>query len=222
MIKITSFERVSLLYLIMYKPFIGWEMEMFDKYIDHVESTIREELLKLKIEIDKYEGEEQELYVDHIYDDIATYRDDFPAIMRSSLLISIYTFLEHELNRFCRYHNADGFKNYKSKDRGIERAQRFIKDELNMEFPDQTKGWHFIYSVREIRNCFAHAHGHVDEMTNPDKIRNAIDLLGKNLVSESGGTIRKIKLEEKFNKEFIKYVTEFLEDLYELKSPPVK
>ncbi|MBU8968023.1 hypothetical protein KSS88_04160 [Bacillus altitudinis] len=222
MIKKTSFERVTLLTLVWYKPVIKSEIEAFSKYIDHVESTITEEFLKLKNQIDQYEGDEQELYVDYMYDEIVTYRDDFPAIMRSSILISIYTYLEHELNRFCRYHNADGFKNYDSRDRGIERAKNFIKDELNMKFPDQTKSWQFINSVREIRNSFAHANGYIDQVSNPIKLRNVIDLLGKDLVSESSGTIRKIKLEETFNKEFIKHVTEFLDNLYELISPPVK
>lgn len=221
MIKKTSFERVSLLTLIWYKPIIKMELEAFSKYIDHVEGTITQEFLNLKSQIDQYEAVEQELDADYMYDEILTYRDDFPGIMRSSLLICIYTFLEHELNRFCLYHNADGFKNNNS-DKGIERAKKFIKKELNIKFPDQTKSWQFIINVREIRNCFAHANGYIDQVTNPIKLRNVIDLLGKDLVSESSGTIRKIKLEEKFNKEFIKHVTEFLEDLYELISPPVK
>ncbi|MEJ4084806.1 hypothetical protein OC624_09840 [Bacillus altitudinis] len=191
-------------------------------YAEHVESTLNHQLVEIDRYIDTFETvEEKEYYVDRIYDEIAAYSDDFPAIMRASLLISIYSYLEHELNKLCRFHNAEGFLIFKTKATGIARSKEFMKKELKMDFPDQTKEWNFICYVKEIRNCFAHAQGHIDMMSQglQDKVRQAIKSLGKGLISEKEST-KEIQLHEKFNEEFIKNAKKFLDYIYEeIKSP---
>ncbi|MBR0581005.1 hypothetical protein [Bacillus altitudinis] len=217
------------------------DLEKLENYEDHVESTLSHELMTIGKNVDALSEEQKEYYVDMIYDEISDYRDDFPAIMRYSLLISIYTYLEHELNKFCQHYNAKGFKEYDRKEKGIKRAKGFIKKELNMNFPDRTKEWNFICNVSEIRNCLVHAQGYIDEMKdksetddkteNKDhikkksdkeetKVSKAINALGKDLVSVIEGA-NKIKLHENFNKEFIKHVKTFLDNLDEInESPP--
>lgn len=218
--------------------FRHYSLEKLNDYAEHVESTLHHELVEIDKYIDKFETEEEkEFYVDRIYDDIAAYRDEFPTIMRYSLLISIYSHLEHELNKLCRYYNREGFMNYKTNENGITRSKQFIKNELNMNFPDRTKEWTFICNVKKIRNCLVHAQGYIDEMKDENKsetnshlkrksgesdtkVSKAINALGKDLVSVIKGT-NKIELHENFNKEFIKHVKTFLDNLYEInESPP--
>lgn len=205
-----------------YKFFKHHGLDTLEDYADHVESTLDNELTKIDKYIETFKTEEEkEFHVDRIYDEIAAYRDEFPAIMRASLLISIYSYLEHELNKLCRFHNAEGFLIFKTKATGIARSKEFMKKELKMDFPDQTKEWNFICYVKEIRNCFAHAQGHIDMMSQglQDKVRQAIKSLGKDLISEKEST-KEIQLHEKFNEEFIKNAKKFLDYIYEeIKSP---
>ncbi|MCI9883878.1 hypothetical protein MHI58_06905 [Bacillus sp. FSL K6-2869] len=219
--------------------FRHYGLEKLNDYAEHIENTFNHELVEIDKYIDKFETEEEkEFHVDRIYDDIATYRDEFPKIMRYSLLISIYSHLEHELNKLCRYYNKEGFKKYKTQENGIKRSQEFIKNELNMNFPDRSKEWTFICNVKEIRNCLVHAQGYIDEMKDKNdksetndhlkkksgksetKVGKAINALGKDLVSVIKGT-NQIELHENFNKEFIKHVKTFLDNLDEInQSPP--
>ncbi|WP_338712533.1 hypothetical protein WAA16_08265 [Bacillus pumilus] len=197
-----------------YKFFRHHGLDTLEDYADHVESTLVNELTKIDKYIETFETEEEkEFHVDRIYDEIAAYRDEFPEVMRTSLLISIFTYLEHELNNRCRSINKDEFKKYQTGDKGIERAKKFLK-ENSIDFPHQTKEWNFICDVREIRNCFAHSQGHINEMSDKSqiKIRTAIKSLGKDLISETEAT-EEIQLHKNFNKKFIKNVKDFLDIL---------
>lgn len=83
----------------------------------------------------------------------------FPRIVRHSVFVTAYGFLEHTLLAVCRHlqrearHSVE-LSDLKGKD--IELARAYLKKVHGLAFPDQSVEWNRLSWYRKIRNCLVH------------------------------------------------------------------
>ncbi|MED1820995.1 hypothetical protein P4V11_19125 [Bacillus subtilis] len=195
-----------------FRFFVLGKLQMFKDYAEYIEDTLGSELNRFDESMKELSDDEKEAFVDWHYDQIAQYRDDFPIIMRNSLFISVYSFLEEKVIDLCNQPDETSIKLDDLQGNGIKRASLFIKKVKKDDFPEDTKEWHFIQNINHIRNCIVHCGGDIEKAKNPNKIRNAVNELGN--VTE--GSHNKIFLNKDFCIEFINVVEKFLRDLYKM------
>lgn len=189
---------------------VSGQLKKFEEYAEYIESTLRRELNKYEKTINELNNDQVDEFIDCYYDEIAQYQDDFPSIMRNSLFISIYSFLEEKVIDLCDQPDKTAIKLKDLQGNGISRASVFIKKVKKDDFPEDTKEWHFIKNANQIRNCIVHCGGDIDKAKNPKKITNAVNELENVSLSRHN----RIILNEKFCFEFIHVVEKFLGDLY--------
>ncbi len=91
----------------------------------------------------------------------------FPALAWSSIFLTIYTLLEHELVSIAKHMGkvkgiaAHPEKNKKSK-KGIFAIREFLVDNFQMD-PEIDKRWPELEALNKIRNCLAHDRGILGE-----------------------------------------------------------
>jgi hypothetical protein len=128
----------------------------------------------------------------HFIGDRHTFLVQFPSILRSSLLISVYSFLENLLTKLCRelqekmklsvkYNSIAG--------KGIEKAKTYLIEVVGIEFPSNSIEWQLINDYKNIRNCFAHSEGVVKESDNKTRrsVKNleAVRIMGDSFLGEN-------------------------------------
>ncbi|MCY8473303.1 hypothetical protein [Bacillus halotolerans] len=202
---------------IRFKLFISDQLQTFKEYAEFVESNLRKELNDYVDLCNHYNMDEDDFLYWH-YDEISQYRDHFPSIMRNSLFISIYSFLEDKVIDLCKSTDETGKKLDELKGNGIQRASSFIKKVKKEYFPDDTKEWNFIQNANKIRNCIVHCGGDIEKAKEPEIVRNAVNGL-KNVKVDIHNNIL---LNEDFCTEFIDVVDKFLSDLYRIDSEILK
>ena len=94
--------------------------------------------------------------------------DGFINLMRSSFFISLYSYLEAQLNKECQLSQQDNpqikilLKDINGN--GIDRAKTYLVKVLDTSFPfDKDSAWETIRWFGKIRNCIVHAEGKVTE-----------------------------------------------------------
>ncbi|WP_281659446.1 hypothetical protein [Halobacillus sp. Cin3] len=173
----------------------------FKIYATFMERNILEEQYKaLDIEEDRDTTLEDELdnpfqeTWTHFLSEKHMFSVQFPSILRSSLLISIYSFLENQLIRLCKelQESRDlSIKVNNINNKGIEKAKIYLKNVVGIDFPTNSKEWQDIKRYQYIRNNFAHSEGILD--SNDKNLLLAIatldavdimgdDFLGKNII----------------------------------------
>lgn len=117
-----------------------------------------------------------------------TYSHELPLILNHSLLISLFSFFENQLNLICRnFQKISGVTISVTdiKGSGIKRAQTYLKKVIQIDFPDSTEEWMKIKRCIPIRNCIVHCGGNVEQSSNPEELRNSIDYFKIQEVFES-------------------------------------
>lgn len=79
-----------------------------------------------------------------------------------SLLLTMVSILEESVNTLCRiYHNMMGLsKELKDiKGHGLERASKYLKDEVGILGFTNDKNWEYITAIRDARNMVVHNGG---------------------------------------------------------------
>lgn len=93
--------------------------------------------------------------------------DEFINLMRSSFFVSIYSYLEAQLNKECRESQHDTQIKISLDDihgAGIYRAKTYLVKILDTSFPfDDDTTWEQIQWFNKIRNCIVHNEGKVKE-----------------------------------------------------------
>lgn len=152
-----------------FRFFVLGQLEMFEGYAQYIESILGRELYEFEESMKELSDDEKEEFVNWHYDEIAQYRDDFPMIMRNSLFISVYSFLEEKVIDLCNQPDETSIKLDDLQGNGIKRASLFIKKVKKDDFPDDTKEWHFINNANQIRNCIVHCGGDIEKAKTPKK-----------------------------------------------------
>jgi hypothetical protein len=107
--------------------------------------------------------------------------DEFINLMRSSFFISLYSYLEAQLNKECQLSQQD---NTQIKillndihGSGIDRAKTYLVKVLDTSFPfDKDLAWKEIQLFGKLRNCIVHADGKVKDSNLEKYIENHPDL----------------------------------------------
>ena len=135
----------------------------------------------------------------------------YPNLHRESLIITIFNFLEHQLNCLCQIFYESIDSNLKLQDmngRGIERAFLFLKKVVNIDFTHFGTELPVIKGVNLVRNIIVHNGGILSDDTN-SKVNKFI------ASSEylSGAVGRDINIRFEFIDYFINILIAFFEKL---------
>ncbi|MED3508737.1 hypothetical protein [Bacillus velezensis] len=190
----------------MFNLLIIDKLETFREYAQIIENKFKEKLDEHEANIKKIEGNEVDDYIDFYLDDMTNLNNDFPNILRRSLLISIVSFLEAELIQLYKIEDTKKFNEPKGS--VLKKIAIYAKKEQKKDFPNDTKEWSYIQRVYKLRNCIVHNEGYISRANNPTEVKDAIkELL---YVSEQSTGI---KLEKEFCFEFIEVAKIFLLDI---------
>lgn len=144
---------------------ISRDLNDFDEYSCLLESAIKKEKSTLLKEID----EKQKTYDEYSEDEIIEfYLDDlnqigavFPSFFRKSLLISLYSLLEHELQKLCKKIQHSLIKKYKSPDDNdsegyVNKAKSYIMSSCNINSESLNQLFNTVDKYRVTRNILVH------------------------------------------------------------------
>ena len=186
------------------------QLDKFRDYAEYIESSFRKELEFYENGAKELQPEEEEEYYDWCFDEVSQYTQDFPRIMRNSLFVSIYTFLEDKIVEQC-VSDADTLLELSDiNGKGIQQASIYLKKVLRVAFPNNCKEWKYIKNANLIRNCIVHNNGAVSKSRNEKKLRNIVEDTPSICINQ----IDHIHLESKFCLDFIDNVDLFLSQLY--------
>jgi len=90
------------------------------------------------------------------------FEEYFPSLQRRSALLTVWSFLEHELNNLClRYQREKGFALAFSDlgGKGIDRSTAYLEKIAGLEGLNASREWHDLKTVQRIRNVIAHDDG---------------------------------------------------------------
>lgn len=184
-------------------------LEEFEQYINFIEFSFNQELSSLDKRIAEIaDPDSRDEFVDWHYDEIVKYRDDFPNLLRSSLLITIYSFLEKNLLTLCG--PGVHFRN-----NILEEAKDYLIN-LGIDFPVTSESWIFIKKVKLIRNCIVHYGGDISSIVRDKQRRDTEEVIEElnNIMVDHLGVIQ---IEEGFCNEFIIHTGNLLKVLHEKK-----
>lgn len=204
--------RLEAAYILLVQP----QLINFRNYAEHIELDFEERAHKVEKELEDFynhagiiEGWEREF--EHEADDFielhGNYRSEFPAILRSSLLVSVYAFFEQKLVEECKP-TKNGLTISDIKGGSIiQRAKKYIEKVMEKEFPTNNEHWMYIREVNAIRNCIVHNGSFVE--LNDSKLRNIINNMENIKINDNN----KIVIEQGFVEKMIDHVDAFLFEL---------
>ena len=198
--------------MIKFRKFEGWrieyEMNFFRTYLNEIERALQEKYAKLKQEWEVSEKEEDSSehqdYLTECYDELQQHF----GIFYSSFVITIFSFIEHELNRICSIPPTKDKPKIVLRDihgKGIKRAKTFMEKVCDFDLPKEDL-WKELEKINEIRNCLVHSGGELND-SNKDLI-NHIEKSGKIKIEENRITkIKRISI----TKNYCSFVIEIIE-----------
>lgn len=165
-----------------FEQWIHINLDTLSEYVVLVEELLGNKFKSLtswiEKEASKEVGEQQEDLYEFYADDYNQLSNMFPSILRSSLFITLYSFLENQLIFLCeRLHRQHGYpiKLADLRGEGIVRAQSYLKKVVNIDFPDQTSSWDDIVSYNRIRSFIIHNGGQLDKSNKAKKAESFIN-----------------------------------------------
>ncbi len=192
----------------------------FSRYYDIFENYLQQysdEFLKgLKNEIQKNQDDPfLGQLEDYLYDTHQILAKEYPNILRKSIIITCYSYLEKELFIICEIQ-----KNAKSlpldvkdlKGNGIEQAKKYLNKVAGIDFSDN-KTWEEIQNIRKIRNLIVHKDGILDDK---DKIREYIEKRPSEISIEGNKIIFK---NADYCRHVINIITDFHKEIYSFRHP---
>lgn len=214
-------------------PFIDFaslQVEQFSSYSEQLEAYLKRQVSKIEENMDNHinslklvedKVDTSRLFEMHYEDQYHSFNNEFPIILRTSLFLSTYTFLEKTLNKLCKDYEEDN--NVKLKDirhNGITKSKFYLTNVCNIEFPD--KDWHLILQYNVIRNSLAHD-GYSLLISNPkfeklsgteQKLKNAVEeVVGATIIDKGG--FYQVSFNESFCDVFLSIIYKFISDLSE-------
>lgn len=162
--------------------FLKWHIDDFHRYINILEKLLQQNLdgfvKKSEDELKKY-THDPELGI--IEDDMSyeywQLAETFPKILRNSLLITCYSFLEYQLIEICKSQKGKKSLQVDVTDlsgKGVERSRNYLKKVAGIDFAEDVS-WSEIRHITLIRNFIVHKNGILDNSENAKKIRAYID-----------------------------------------------
>lgn len=190
---------------------IRFETRKYNNYATLIESFLKTKQNELVQTAEQLPEEEQDEFWDHFCEEHFELAREFPTVLRYSVFIQVYSFLEHTLLGYCNLAKDEFGLTISHKDitgNGIFKFQTYLKKAANLAFPDNTEAWKAIKGYNVIRNCIAHTLGEVEDTSNSTKVRRVISDMEHIHIQDS-----KITLDEDFCFKVLDNISEFLHEL---------
>jgi len=150
--------------------FIKFSISNLRKYQDAIESFLQKEkdildksYNKGLLEIKQNDKKSYNKLAFEYYKKSGDIVKTFPNNFRSSFLIQIISFVEHELKTICSHNEIVKKTKYSIDDlkgnNDIIKAKIFLEKSCNIDFFELGKEWNFIINCKRIRNKFVHYQG---------------------------------------------------------------
>ena len=125
-----------------------FELDSLEDLEGRTESFLKQERVSFSGGIDRLaenltDDQKADLY-ERYSDDYRRIEEDFPNILRSSLLLHLYSRFEHHLDELCNRMASDMKLAMSVKDlagKGIVRSQTYMKKVVGLRFPDTSPEW---------------------------------------------------------------------------------
>lgn len=101
-------------------------------------------------------------YHAHIYSEFDEIEQDLPSVLRSSVLVHVYSVFEYILNQLCELYRNKKELSLSMKDLkhdGIMRAKVYLKKVAEAAFDAEGQEWNQIVLINKIRNILVHSGG---------------------------------------------------------------
>lgn len=194
---------------------VTYPLRDFEEYSDYIESSLDSEVKRYEEMAKGLDEDVAEEFWDWHLDEVLQFNKDFRNILRTSLLISIYTFIENRLVSLCVPHKGKTFgKSCKGRLPEIEHAKNYIVNVLEKEFPSDLPEWTYINDVRRVRNCIVHQGGNICKLDEGRqlKVKESINRLDHIKWDDQSGDII---IGENFYGVFIEHLHSFFSQLYQ-------
>ena len=213
-----------------YRYDLKFSIELLEVFVKNSESQI-------DLSIEEYSKKKETLILDEIpemntsrivdvhngldsesWDLDGIFNEFFPTLQRRSAFLTLYGFLEHELDKLCmlykksKNHNID-FRDLK--DLGIERSVKYLIVIAELPIEKGDSKWGNIKSIQKIRNLIVHNDGKLIDLDNlPRKTEQRIVsdnqfLTGENEINIHRGYL--LYVLETFDS-FFKYIDELIQN----------
>ena len=149
--------------------------------------------------------------VEHFSLDLHENQEKYPSIHRESLVITIYNFLESDLNKLCDILSQSVQSNIKLKDikgMGIERAFLYLSKVGGIDFSNMGMTLPYIKSANKLRNSIVHNGGVL-----PDDSNNTFLVFVSSSKYLEGASGRHVRIKSGFITEFISVLIQFFNEL---------
>lgn len=200
----------------LFETWIDINLDNLSEYTVTVEDLLDSKLKNFRSwvekEASKVTGEQQEDFYEFYADDYHQFSRIFPNILRSSLFIMLYSFVENQLVNLCgKFHRQYGYpiKLTDLRGEGIVRAQSYLKKVVKIDFPDQTPSWDDIVSYNRIRNFIIHNGAQLDKSDQAKKVESFISTRPSITLDH----LRNIQFSKDFCPEVINTLRSFFGDL---------
>ena len=139
-------------------------LDELERYVDTVEHAFKEQLeRKEKEPVDPPHGLSPDEF-EEFYNEQSNIQyslgNAFPSLVRRTAFIHLYSILEKSLLFLCdcAYEQGPLSESHADnmRDKGIFKAQVYLKSVANIPFPDQCREWEEICRMNELRNLFTH------------------------------------------------------------------
>ncbi|HDY85312.1 MAG TPA: hypothetical protein ENI26_07970 [Methylophaga aminisulfidivorans] len=134
---------------------------------------------------DSLEESHDEISHDYAWEQYQTVTPEFH---RESLLISLYNFLEHQMNTLCEKLAVSIDSKIELRDlngKGVERAKLYLTKMVGIDFNKVEMEWSHIQDINKVRNCIVHNGGKIPSNTS-DKLHGVIRKYPKLKKAEAG------------------------------------
>ncbi|MEH6711672.1 MAG: hypothetical protein V7733_10690 [Paraglaciecola polaris] len=146
-----------------------FELQHYRLYSEKIEGMLEQEVELLKEDhtsrVKCLNEKEREVFFDNRYDDYWELENLFSVIQRKSILISVYSVLEINLNQLCRLYSKVIDSDIVLEDLGekdnIKRAQIYLTKVARVDFPLEHNSWTEIKKIQQIRNKLVHDNGNI-------------------------------------------------------------
>lgn len=200
----------------LFEDWIEINLDNLSEYTVTVEDLLDSKLKNftswVEKEASKVTGEQQEDFYEFYADDYHQFSRIFPNILRSSLFIMLYSFLENQLVNLCgKFHRQYGYtiKLTDLRGEGIVRAKNYLKKVVKIDFPDQTPSWDDIIMYNRMRNFIVHNGGQLDNNDQAKQVESFISARPSITLDH----LRNIQFSKDFCGEVINTLRSFFGDL---------
>lgn len=143
-----------------YQYDVSFSIELMISFVQGVERQAAESVLNYR---NLKSSEERHRGLDRSSWDLeGIFEEYFPSLQRRSALLTVWGFLEHELDKLCLlYQSEKGFRLAFSdlSGKGIDRSTGYLEKVAGLEGLKASREWDGIKTIQRIRNVIAHHDG---------------------------------------------------------------